>query len=1242
MKHRQEVRFKVKKVFRLPLILSLLLFAGFSLANNPSGNPDFYEYGNLYDVLGVDTKTSPAEIKKAFRSKARTHHPDRHLDETAKKEAHERFIAIKKAYEILNDPETRRQYDQFLIQQKTQPQSESRVFEEVKKEGQQNGKGRLQMKVSSVYIHLEKGGWQRALIWDFGFNQRPVESLTRRSGELRNFFDDKMVEINGRLHDARFHEGRLVLASHSIQGSLTETRVFHATDMVIRPKIGEFLYLTDHSRMPLSDAQREEQRSKGLVQKKSSSQANNSFSVYAGKISDTPKTLSPWSRRYSTHSLELVREMRYDQYLKPKKSQAGDFQRLQTAGWLQAQLEEHKKPPSRMDKIRNLSLRTSQNKADALFVSQLPQIRRRSLTGAEADKLFPSDAEKNNPLNRPLNQIKRTFTGFAPQTLLFYAAIGASMYRKSVTSEWLGRAQDDPLWWNNFAQSTASPLGLAAFAAFVAASSGTHILSNQLNRLFLQMHDKKKAAIRHQLYQGKNLGSLPAYSKASRLMGVITTPLALTAGMMTSNVVHEYHSDPNIEKCAEGLLNEDKVKDLSFEEKNLEEQKVRDKRKANFLIHCDQAYKDWRMGNKLSLWAPDLGGLLIAAGLSHYLVRQLGQRVSRLALTYDKARTSIIQFIKNNPKTARIGGMITAGFVSIYLFMEAVDLVGTPAAQWWKVNRSFPKDIKEQNEKTKAFIQNLHDENKIHETPKGHCVVNKNIREMSKKDIVQWLSSRTLSTGDYNTLVTWNWFWLGRTLPQLMQTSNLKPCVNRDLMSHLHNQFSLNSSLQEQILFNFYMSQQNWQKMIVVATRSYELMEQVLEVYEPGHPEMEDKILGAVQNYKESLVGAGLEYEGSVVNDSFDAQLDEMEMVHQILSNIAMGRKMDDFDPEKARRRIKRGIRQGQTREFLLSHLPLIQKTEGFYTFSMPVLYDLNTKEAKDKNEIQEKMLSQWMLFMDIMEDEYNKMIDEDYRPKTQRVFTEIKREGEDLMNTLELVHQNERGQSVAEPWPEEENLLNIEGAEQSSLFSEYQFVVDQAKAKSQYPLCGEAAYERGRFGKNEILSQARNFMNSAFKEESPLSKRIEEAKASLNCLQWLVGLPAPYTQDDIEREGRDILNDTVGEACSDEDKSCQEVIKQWEEYKLYLTQHKNELDFLAAIRLIDEQADHRAACFKEDEEGKCNLSKFSYQDQVIIAIYRRLDNLRKNLIGLKGSLELIEIVRQNRQMQQESSPFVQ
>ena len=64
----------------------------------------------LYDTLGVKKDASQDELKKAYRKLVRQHHPDKNPGDAA---AEAKFKEIQAAYDVLSDPEKRKQYDRF-------------------------------------------------------------------------------------------------------------------------------------------------------------------------------------------------------------------------------------------------------------------------------------------------------------------------------------------------------------------------------------------------------------------------------------------------------------------------------------------------------------------------------------------------------------------------------------------------------------------------------------------------------------------------------------------------------------------------------------------------------------------------------------------------------------------------------------------------------------------------------------------------------------------------------------------------------------------------------------------------------------------------------------------------------------------------------------------------------------------------------------------------------------------------
>lgn len=64
---------------------------------------------DFYSILGVKRDAGADEIKTAWRSKAKSVHPDQNRDDP---QAHNRFAEIGRAYEVLKDPAKRSRYDQ--------------------------------------------------------------------------------------------------------------------------------------------------------------------------------------------------------------------------------------------------------------------------------------------------------------------------------------------------------------------------------------------------------------------------------------------------------------------------------------------------------------------------------------------------------------------------------------------------------------------------------------------------------------------------------------------------------------------------------------------------------------------------------------------------------------------------------------------------------------------------------------------------------------------------------------------------------------------------------------------------------------------------------------------------------------------------------------------------------------------------------------------------------------------------
>ena len=64
-----------------------------------------------YDVLGASPNASPDALKRAWRGAVRASHPDHHPNDPT---AHDRFLAVQGAWEVLSSPAHRAAYDRTL------------------------------------------------------------------------------------------------------------------------------------------------------------------------------------------------------------------------------------------------------------------------------------------------------------------------------------------------------------------------------------------------------------------------------------------------------------------------------------------------------------------------------------------------------------------------------------------------------------------------------------------------------------------------------------------------------------------------------------------------------------------------------------------------------------------------------------------------------------------------------------------------------------------------------------------------------------------------------------------------------------------------------------------------------------------------------------------------------------------------------------------------------------------------
>ena len=65
---------------------------------------------DYYKIMGIDKNTPQDQIRDAYKKRAKQFHPDLHPNDP---KAKAKFQALNEAYDVLNDPQKRKKYDQY-------------------------------------------------------------------------------------------------------------------------------------------------------------------------------------------------------------------------------------------------------------------------------------------------------------------------------------------------------------------------------------------------------------------------------------------------------------------------------------------------------------------------------------------------------------------------------------------------------------------------------------------------------------------------------------------------------------------------------------------------------------------------------------------------------------------------------------------------------------------------------------------------------------------------------------------------------------------------------------------------------------------------------------------------------------------------------------------------------------------------------------------------------------------------
>jgi molecular chaperone DnaJ len=134
---------------------------------------------DFYQTLGVTRNSTEDEIKKAYRKLAMQYHPDKN---PGNKKAEDKFKEISSAYDVLSDPQKKRNYDQF-------GSADGNPFAGQGQDSDFNPFGRRQNinpeSFSDIFGDLFGGGGQGNPFESGGFGARTRSRQPQRGADLR-------------------------------------------------------------------------------------------------------------------------------------------------------------------------------------------------------------------------------------------------------------------------------------------------------------------------------------------------------------------------------------------------------------------------------------------------------------------------------------------------------------------------------------------------------------------------------------------------------------------------------------------------------------------------------------------------------------------------------------------------------------------------------------------------------------------------------------------------------------------------------------------------------------------------------------------------------------------------------------------------------------------------------------------------------------------------------------------------
>ena len=302
----------------------------------------------------------------------------------------------------------------------------------------------------------------------------------------------------------------------------------------------------------------------------------------------------------------------------------------------------------------------------------------------------------------PLHPIR----GYPLESLVFYTAVGADMFIQATTDSFFYEGRGDPIWMENFLDQVTTPVGLFSFLCFVFFSGNANYLYSkllldgfvftkgplkgyQIRALMpFELVDQSLKHLRQDWIArgGWRKASLsPSHLEYKggrmrmRFLHKVSGSLALSAGMMASNIVHEleymFGYNPEFKQCQDSVS--------------------QNRRDATLACELFWGGKWWQgawvadiskgeteMGSTLRSWMPDLFSLVSASVVSHAIVqtsyRGAGMVAKGTVISGQFVKGLTIRTVQNVPIEALIKGqgrlMLTPGWYVVNAVKNSVQM----------------------------------------------------------------------------------------------------------------------------------------------------------------------------------------------------------------------------------------------------------------------------------------------------------------------------------------------------------------------------------------------------------------------------------------------------------------------------------------------------------------------------------------------------------------------------------------